>query len=457
MTVFETVVSANVMLALGFCVACLAMVVLICQPKTGVLLAFAIKPFVDMFWWSKVHAGLSPLHIMGVGVPLVAAVGIWRSRLAPRPCRLDRIVLLYLAVLSFSTLIKLVTVPEHSINAIDAFVRIGSVTAFYWIGKYLFKQRRDQSLLVTCLVASLTIPFGTTLLQQGFSIQTVDSKDVFAANPKAASNEVSGFYMGARHGIQRISGVYEGVYELAFLGVLAVTIGLALADAHDVRAPVLTLILLAVGAYFLLFTYSRSAWAVMAGTIVLYQVLRRRVLLALTIVAACVAAYFLSETVHHRFEDEVGALTGMTEFDRLGYGRGGVWRRVVQNFNDWPLDKRLLGGFGIGNPENQFLNMMVFFGYAGLAAMILMMLASSAEILHRLTRLSHRWNRLDNAKVAFGCLVVSCYWLAGHGNGFNTQISMQWVLWTWTGIIVADTSQTRPLERDQKTHASLSQ
>ncbi len=437
----DLVFSGEVMIVLGFAVACLAILVLAYKPRTGVLVALALKPFVDMFWWSKVQAGLSPLHLMGVGVPAIALIGIWRSKPAPRPSPLDRVVLLYLALLTFSTVFKMVTAPEHAVNAVDAYLRLLSVTSFYWIGKQLFVGSRDKRLLVACLIGSLVIPFGTTLFQQGFSIRTVHSDDVFAANPEAKSNEVSGFYLGARHGIQRISGAYEGVYELAFLGVVSVILGLALLEAEDVKRGAVCWLLLLVGGYFLYFTYSRSAWIASMGTILLCQFFRRRLALALGILSVCVMLFFLNETVHHRFEDEVGAVTGTSEFGRLGYGRGFVWKRTMRDFHKWPIEKQLLGGFGIGNPENQFLNMLVFFGYVGLAGMLIMMCTATLTLLAALARLPRERTYLNNTKLLFGCMIVVCYWFAGLGNGFNVQISIQWVLWTWTGLIVADDFQ----------------
>ena len=36
----------------------------------------------------------------------------------------------------------------------------------------------------------------------------------------------------------------------------------------------------------------------------------------------------------------------------------------------------------------------------------------------------------------FISILIGSYWIAGLGNQFNTMISIQWIFWTWTGILL---------------------
>jgi O-antigen ligase len=157
--------------------------------------------------------------------------------------------------------------------------------------------------------------------------------------------------------------------------------------------------------------------------------------------------YLLIPNVRYRFEDELGFFTGTKEFKSFGYGRGGVWERTLELFQNQDLYIQAFGGYGLGNPENQFLGTMVWFGYIGLIVFVLFMIIMTVSLFTKVLRLKHQNTSLSNLYVLFALAIIGGYWIAGLGNQFNLMITVQWILWTWTGIILNNSNAVHTDDR----------
>jgi len=392
------------------------------------LLAIFSKPIVDIFWAAKSQGLISPLFIVGVSVP---ALAIYRRKYLIKKTLAnpyDNLILAYILIIGFITIIKIILVPQYLFNSINFFARILSVTSFYFIGKYYFVNDYKIKQLAYVTIASTIIPFFLTLAQQMFG-KVAHFSDVAGTGAKSA------FYLHGRHGLVRISGIYEGVYELAFLGLCASLIIFSIQISKE-RLYNWCYIMLPIAIYFLYFTYSRSAWCLFIFSIFLFCLIKQRFKLLVAMIFCAVIIYALVPNVQYRFEDELSFVLGNSDFQRIGYGRGGLWLRVLNQFGKQDIIYQLVGNYNLGNAENQFLGTLIWFGYLGLLSFLLLNSILTIKLYSKLKLSAQYDDPVSNVKSMFACIVIGGYWIAGLGNQFNIMISTQWILWTWTGIII---------------------
>lgn len=432
------------MIIIGYLLLAIVIFSFLRYPKWGVLIAIFLKPTIDMFWWVKTQGFISPLFIVGVAVPLLAIVALSKIHYRRVNVPLDKLIVAYLVTFAAITSLKLINAPQFAYNSIDSIARILSVTLFYFIGRFYFQSTKDRKLLVIAILGSVVFPFALTLGQGLLGINLTHFSDVYAAaGPGVDTGDISGYYLGGRHGISRISGVYEGIYELAFMGVIAVVIVFALKEAQNFKLRYWHYAILFSGIYLLYFTYSRSAWITITTTFSFYFLLQRKFLHFLVLVGVCLLLYFSIESVQFRFEDELGFFIGETGFDQFGHGRGAKWKALLNGFLDQDLSAKLIGNYGIGNAENQFLGMMFGFGYIGLFVFTSMQIILTVKLSKAVTGFRTMFSAEDRIKSIMACFAMASYWFAGQGNYFMAQISIQWVIWIWVGIIASDSMRSR--------------
>ncbi len=422
-------------------------------PRMTLMASLGLKPVIDMFWWTKAQGLLSPLFVAGVAIPVLALLGLPRIAAGRRRLAEDRLVMAYLGSFLVLSLCKIAVSPEFWAESLENYLRILSVTSFYFIGKYYFPTAELRRRLALVLAGSSITPFALTAAQQALGWNITTWREVIdqAAGPVDTSH-VSAFYMSARHGLNRISGVYEGVYTLAFLGVFTMLILLVLRVSRDVRFHPAGYLLFGFAAYFAYFTYSRSAWVVLALGAALFFVVRRQLKMVAALLAGALGLWASVETVRFRFEDELGFVLGTHEFSNFGYGRGRLWGQAWDVFSARDPIYQLVGTYGQGNPENQFLNVLFWFGYLGLAVFVAFLVLMTIRLVGWLKK-ARLDGRLDtNLRIQFAVLVVVCYWFAGLGNNFFLQISTQWILWLWTGIVLAVAAEERAEARAARYH-----
>lgn len=411
-------------------------------PYYAILATFFFRPIIDMFWWAKSEGAVSPLYIVGVLIPVLAF--IQRKSICQNIAinKYDIFIVGYLLLYGFITLIKIIKSPTFVYNSIDSFARVCSVMAFYFVGKYYFILEESRRHLVLVILYSTFVPFSLTALQEfGGSIGLINLtqfSDVAADKMFLGdidTGSFSAFYLEGRHDLKRISGPYEGVYELAFLGLFATIISFNTMYIKR-KFNLVMLLFLFFGIYYLYFTYSRSAWSLFVASLVVYSIFWRKYNLLFLLVFSVFILYYLIPNVQYRYEDELNFFLGRSDFNRFGYGRGGKWLVLLDGFRAQSFVDKFFGNYGIGNPENQFLNTMFHFGYFGLFLLLCLFIYLSFVLV------SETFNcRLvpcfdSSFKILFLSIIICSFWIAGHGNGFNTMISVQWVLWTWIGILL---------------------
>ncbi|NMB59743.1 MAG: O-antigen ligase family protein [Chloroflexi bacterium] len=397
------------------------------SPRNALLLSFFCKPIIDIFWYSKSEGYISPLYITAIIVPILALIHRPKYNYKNKLNQTDRVVIVYLLVLFILTLAKIVNTPEYIYNSIDTFARLLFTTLFYFIGKYYFVDADNSNKLSRAILFSPMIPFMITILQLGEVLPVFEPMEMGKGDPTA-------FYIGGRHNLQRISGVYEGVYELAFMGLFVVLISIAF-RISKFKFPMWWYPLFVAGSYFLYNTFSRSAWVLCLSSLVVFFVLKKRMGTAFAVIFSALLLYILVPVVQYRFEDEIGFIFGEARFGTFGYGRGNIWPIVWEDF--WSRDflSQLVGSYGYVNPENQFLGFLTWFGFIGLMSIIALFVFFSIRLFLQTKNIPKDNSVQSSLVLLFISVIVCSYWFAGLGNFFLGQISTQWVLWTWTGII----------------------
>jgi len=329
------------------------------------------------------------------------------------------------------TLFKIISSPSYWFNSIDSYSRILSVTFFYFIGKYYFRQEEQRKELTWIIILSSVVPFTLTLFQK------ILGTNLMSFGQVADTGALSAFYIEGRHNLLRISGVYEGIYELAFLSLFTVLL-LATIKLSKSKFPVWGYIMLPLGVYFLYFTYSRSAWALFLFSLTFYLICKKKVGWLFLLLISVGVLYISVPNVQYRYEDELGFVLGEKDFSTFGYGRGGKWIRLTEGFMSQDMLPKLIGNYGLGNPENQFLGIMFWYGYIGLTIFIMLIIYLTLVLLKKLKDILNYSSFDTEIKCLFACIIIGSYWIAGIGNQFSTMISTQWILWTWTGILLSD-------------------
>jgi len=155
--------------------------------------------------------------------------------------------------------------------------------------------------------------------------------------------------------------------------------------------------------------------------------------------------YVIVPNIQYRYEDEIGFILGEKEFSSFGYGRGGLWIKLLDGFLQQDILPKLIGNYGLGNPENQFLGVLFWYGYIGLVTFMILITYLTVALLKRLRDTASDSSCDSDIQCMFACIIVASYWIAGLGNAFNLQITVQWMLWTWTGILLSDNTQKEPI------------
>jgi hypothetical protein len=419
---------------LGYFLVLVVILAFLRYPYHALLAAFLTKPVIDMFWYTREKGFISPLFIAGVSVPIMAI--LMRKHLTGETVRSrhDPAVLAYLAAFGALTVFKILYSPHYLVNAVDSYARILYVTLFYFIGKYYFREDHQRRQLMWVIVLSTAVPFFLTLYQQLFGGELAAFKDV------VKQGATSAFYIEGRHDLVRISGVYEGVYELAFYGAIT-SLLLTAVLLSEASMPAWSYPLLPLSIYFLYFTYSRSAWAMFFTALLLFLLLLGRKTLAVLLISSAGMLYAFIPNVRYRFEDEIGFLLGEKGFATVGYSRGGMWTQIVERFGKQETVHKLIGNYGLGNAENQFLGVTIWFGYIGLAVFLLLLIYLTVALLQKRRELPMDDSIDSNIQRMFLSMIVASYWFAGLGNHFITMISVQWILWTWTGILLSEPAE----------------
>ncbi len=414
------------MIIIGYILLASIIVLFFVSPQKALLFSFFSKPIIDIFWYSKSEGYISPLYITAITVPILALLHIQKYSKGKNFNTTDKIVTGYLIILFLLTITKVINTPNYTYNSIETFSRILFTTLFYFIGKYYFAGVENSDKLSKAIMFSTIIPFVVTILQLGEMLPIAEPMYM-------GKGDASAFYIGGRHQLERISGVYEGVYELAFMGLFVVLI-IIIFRISKFRFPVWWYPMFFAGIYFLYNTYSRSAWVLCISSLLLFLLLARRFATAALLSAASLLLYFLVPVIQYRFEDELGFLLGESSLGKVGYGRGNIWPIVWDDFWRRDLLSQLVGSYGYVNPENQFLGFLTWFGFIGLITLLALFIFLSIRLLLQIKRIPRDNSVQSNLILLFISVVVCSYWFAGLGNFFVGQISTQWVLWAWTGI-----------------------
>ncbi len=438
------------MIVLGYLLVLAIIIAFIKYPRQGVYISLLTKPTLDMFWWVKAKGLVSPLYIAGVIVPILALVGLSRTKARKLLIQEDLVVMAYLSLIIILGMLKVAAMPQYTYNTFDLISRFVSTTLFYFIGKFYFQRPEDRYKLILVILASFIPPFLLTIGQQLLGINLHSFSEVYDPASGLSTGEVSAFYLEGRHGIKRISGVYEGVYELAFMGAFATLIFFALHDSRDHRFTWWQITMVPMALYMLYATYSRSAWVTTLVAVLLYSFLRRKWLTLTAIVTTVILLYLTVPVVQYRFEDELGFLLGESEFARVGYGRGNKWTWIVETFLAQDFGTQMIGRFGIGNPENQFLNALVFMGYTGLLLIVAFLIYFTLRLFYAVRTSLPYPDAVHRVGMMMAIFAFVTYWLGGLGNNFIVQISTQWILWTWTGSMIAEAYFLKTAKRRQR-------
>jgi len=396
--------------ALAALVAALGLVLV--APAAALSLLVVTRFTFEMAWDQRL-AGFGILELLAVGTPLAVllVLMIHRPRFAHLP--LVKPVLVWAGIVAGMGAISALA-HGHGLKALETVLRVTS-------GLPIF-------LLTVMVVRSFAHARKILWLWMMGAIPAVL---VFYAYGDAGAMTY--------HGLLRLRALYHDVVTPAFVACVTIHVcfffmGVEWRRGGDRRVLFgLGLSLLVLGR--MLFVTYHNALLIMcflAGFATTWM--RRRFGLLL---AALLLAVGLSQlpSIQQRWWREIAIIQG--DHDPIGFasGRPNRWRRFIARWERTPPATKFVGGFGLwGNPENQFLQLIMDFGpVAGLATVFVLL-----SIALRL----RRWIRIesDPDKRAFFVLVLSL--LVGSLGAWITATPLtftnfHWFLWSLIGLAVA--------------------
>jgi O-antigen ligase len=396
--------------------------------RLAFLFLFLTRPVIDMFWGQRFIFGVNPLYVVGGLVPIFVLLYLLRRSWGVTSIRGSGAVLAFLVSGLASLVLWLVNTPQSLEQSFITTLKVVSAHCVFFVMARVFYRRDAIQQFTTVVLLSAASAYAFTVFQYLSG----------GATTLADTDADSAFYLDSREGFQRISGVYEGTYELAYYSVYVLFFGAF--TWSRLKKPLMKVALAAymlVAAYVLFRTYVRVAWAMLAFAPFAVAALQRRRTAGVLAAVVTAAIFFGVADVRARFGDELGFVRGDVEFARIGASRGTVWENYWGNFMKGTPAEILLGRRGLGNPENQILFLLGYYGIVGTVLYHLMMVYLSYLQYRsfRYFQMKDDRNRERFALLSF-VLFVAFLLFGGIGTQQLTIVSSQWILFAMASISI---------------------
>ncbi len=337
-----------------------------------ILFLIAARPLIDITWDWKHSLGISPLQLIGVGLPFFLLWAVWRKtgdfssflrchQVVTSGCVCHRVVTSWLFLGFAAGVAALVVDPsKESAGMALKFVLPGLMIlfGFHYLRSELVLTRIAQAVLIAAIVPAGFIVYELIFGPIGTSI---------------------------RSGVIRYTGPYAQVslygihFSMALMG--AGYLALRRESAGWFYALLTLTALLAFSSAWIVHLTTWVVYMAVLSLLILFLILRRAWLKSGMLVAVALLLTSAGFSIRSGEEyvpivtPDIDVITGEAPLDNFGNARGYIWRNILSAFEDLPLHAQLLGssfsgrnyfgaaGFGA---HNDFLRILMMSGIAGL-------------------------------------------------------------------------------------------
>jgi len=341
-------------------------------PVAVLLVLILLRPLADVTWDWKHTLGISPLQLIGVGLPFFLLWAVWRKtgdfssfwrchQVVTSGCVCHRVVTSWL-FLGFAAGVAALAVDPSKEAAGMAlkFVLPGLLIlfGFHYLRSELVLTRIAQAVLIAAIVPTGFILYELIFGPIGTSI---------------------------RSGVIRYTGPYAQVsvygihFSMALMG--AGYLALRRESAGWFYALLTLTALLAFSSAWVVHLTTWAVYMAVLSLLILFLILRRAWLKSGTLVAVAVLLTAAGFSIRSGEEyvpivtPDIAVLEGEAPLAHFGNSRGLIWGNILSDFADLPLHAKLLGssfsgrnyfgaaGFGA---HNDFLRILMMSGIVGL-------------------------------------------------------------------------------------------
>lgn len=334
------------------------------------LLLILFKPLIDgTFWLKEYSVFLSPLYIVGVGVPAAVLIGaIFRHR----PLRIESPALLLYSVLCTATSILLIIMHQLSVGVIEAALKISLVSYMYYYARRTITKPDHFVLFLKVSLIAAVVTFALLLYET-------------STGPLKYS---------ISRGVIRFEGIYADVVSYSLYMVTGLIAGLSLVmikkkeNAYAQRISLFVAIGIAI--LYLVSINHVASYAVTAAIVVAYlyySKMRHELFVGIAILIIAVSMYGFGDYFEKIVEEseimsrEYEVVTGERDISQGFHGRFTRWNVIEQTYEGAnalsylfgiPYDNELKNYYHwtLVGPHNDFIRIFVSTGVIGLISFI---------------------------------------------------------------------------------------
>jgi O-antigen ligase len=417
--------------SLTFPLALLAAVVVTRWPMESLIGFFFARMTVDILWWMPAGLGLNFMEAFTGAITILLVVLCIRDMEAIVSHRFFPLVVLWTILL----LVAAVQQPEFRVVA-ELLARFQSPVMIMLLVSIHFQSAASRRLLMGGLLAGGVLPIALGI----FSWVT----------GQAVTFELSGY--------ERLAGAYSNIADHGLSMSTFATIGLFWLWQRGFNWKSVFLAgYMGLALLLLALTYTRTPLTGLALFVPVFLYLQGARKILGFFVLSVIVLLATNSVLQDRFSDIANVFTadaGM-QFDRLGSGRLGIWRRSVEAYFDQPFLHILLGNglnsqyslAGEGQDSHgDYLSMLFQIGPFGLILWMWFQVETTVRGLKELRFATHPATRsLLVFAVAMAASVFACNTLS---NAYMSRVTMSWIWWGVVGLVYAiHAERTAPLER----------
>ncbi len=412
-------------LSIGVFVIILLLAYFFNNPKLAFYLIFFTRPIIDMFWEYKFKYGISPLYIVGALVPILIIIYLVTHKKNIFKIKSISLILLFFLSGFVTYILNLIRFPEDAFESTIVLAKTVSAFSMMFVAPFLFYSREDVKKLLDVIFLSAISAYVATGIAYFMGYRGV-----------MTAGEHSNFYLTA-HGLLRISGVYEGTFNLAYFSFFVLVIAYFRKKDY-LKTGWRTIFLffyILIALFFFYKTYARTAWGILALTVFLYFLFKKKYHMIFFAASLFLCLYFLIPEVSYRMWDVVEVLRGNLSFRSFGGGRGMLWEFHWRQFKTLPLLSKLFGARHVGNPENQVLFLLEYFGIVGCVIYHLVMFYFVYLLYKGFKFYRDVGEEFLSEFILFALILhIDFFTLAGIGTQQFMMINSQWIVYSIVAI-----------------------
>lgn len=390
------------------------------RPRLGLLLFLFTRPILDHFTGKEVLSfasyEMNPASLWGVAILVVTAWTIYKCRDAFPRLPLLRPWGIFLAVAAITLPLSI-----HTTAGIYEITRMATIFALFTLGYLTIGANKHLTDQIKVIIFSMIIPAALAYYQ------------FFTA---------TGLTLPLEHIYNRIYGTFAHPNLFAFYLIIPLVLSLVIVVIKNKKevATYMFAVLAAIFSALLVLTYTRGAWiAFMSAMFIVGAIRYRKILVVMA--AALALLYVAVPTVQERaarlvHPDPYGSIVWRFDLweDGLGYtlnrpflGHGaGTARDVILKHRGEEK--------GSPDPHNDYLKIMLEFGFIGLAA-YLYLLVSVLVLLWKTYQAENRPNFKDLYLAIFA--LSAAIFIMSFGDNIFRNTALQWTLWSLIGGALA--------------------